>query len=377
MAIVYTRAVVQERERHMKRTFSTKISAILLGLAAALLPAGMANAAESTMPDTFKEVINPAVAGKYTYTENGAYTKALGIPTYEWMPTNPPLKAIVIGIHGLTLHGRRYRVLARALAVNGIGFVAMDMRGFGSSLFEDKFSTPDNDRKKVSHEKSYEEIVQLTKLIKEKYPDTRLIALGESLGCTFCVKLAAEHPDLLTGIVLAAPAVKVNKDMYGGEGQIRQGIKAVIRPSHELNMSSFFADLCSQRADVQQEMLIDPYIVKKLPLGALISTDEFVDKTAKWGKTTDPSLAVLLLQGSADGCVSPKHITDLMNNMKSDDQTLAWRGNFGHLQLETVYMQPAVIDAIANWMVDHSKDRQAKLKDLQQNIADLGGTIVK
>lgn len=361
----------------MKRTFWSKTSAISLGLAATLLSAGVANAAESTMPPTFKEVINPSLANKYTYSENGDFTKKLGIPTYEWMPADAPLKAIVLGIHGLTLHGRRYRVLARALAVNGIGFVSMDMRGFGSSLFEDKFSTPDNDRKKVEHEKSYEEIVELAKLIKQKYPDTRLIALGESLGCTFCVKLAAEHPELLTGVVLAAPAVKVNKDMYGGDGQIRQGIKAVIRPSHELNMSSFFADLCSQREDVQQEMLDDPYIVKKLPLGALISTDEFVDKTAKWGKSTDPSLAVLILQGSADGCVSPKHVTDLMNNMKSDDQTLAWRGNFSHLQLETVYMQPAIIDAIGNWLADHSRDRQAKLKDLQQNVADLGGTVTK
>ncbi|PWU00775.1 MAG: hypothetical protein C5B53_03595 [Candidatus Melainabacteria bacterium] len=361
----------------MKDTFLVKTAALSLALAAALFSAGIANAAESTMPDTFKEQINPVLAGKYTYTENGAYTKSIGIPTYEWMPTDAPPKAIVLGIHGLTLHGRRYRVLARALAVNGIGFVAMDMRGFGSCLFDDKnqFSTADDNRKKVNHEKSYDEIVQLAKLIKEKYPDTRLIALGESLGCTFCVKLAAEHPDLLTGVILAAPAVKINKDMYGGDGQIRQGIKAVIRPSHELNMSSFFADLCSQRTDVQQEMIIDPYIVKKLPLGALISTDEFVDKTAKWGKTTDPRLAVLILQGSADGCVNPRHVTDLMNNMKSDDQTLAWRGNFGHLQLETVYMQPAIIDAIGNWLADHSKDRQAKLKDLQQNIADLGGTI--
>jgi alpha-beta hydrolase superfamily lysophospholipase len=329
------------------------------------------------MPDTFKEQINPALAGKYVYTENGDYSKSLGIPTYEWMPVNPPLKAIVLGVHGLTLHGRRYRVLARALAVNGVGFVAMDMRGFGSLRFGDpkQFSTPDDDKSKVDHEKSYEEIVGLAKLIKKKYPDTRLIALGESLGCTFCVKLAAEHPDLITGVVLAAPAVKVNKDMYAGEGQIRQGIKAVIRPGHELNMSSFFADLCSQRPEVQQEMQDDPYIAKKLKLGALLSTDDFVEKTAKFGKGTDPGLAVLIIQGSADGCVSPKHVTELMNNMPSDDQTLAWRGNFGHLQLETVYMQPPVIDAIANWLADHSKDRRVRLKDLEQNIADLGGTI--
>jgi len=363
----------------MENAFWSKITALVLGTSLCIMSIGAANAAESTMPPDFKEVINPALAGKYAYTEDGAYSKALNIPTYEWMPVDVPPKAIVLGIHGLTLHGRRYRVLARALAVNGIGFISMDMRGFGQCRFDEnkQFSTADDDKSKVSHQKSYEDIVQLAKLVKQKYPDLRLIALGESLGCTFCVKLAAEHPELVTGVVLAAPAVHVNKDMYSGEGQIRQGIKAIIRPSHELNMSSFFADLCSQRPDVQQEMLNDPFIVKRLPLGALMSTDDFVDNTAKWGKTTDPKLAVLILQGSADGCVSPKHVTELMNNMKSDDQTLAWRGNFGHLQLETVYMQPAIIDAIGNWLMDHGKDRRAKLKDLQQNIADLGGTVVR
>ena len=121
----------------------------------------------------------------------------------------------------------------------------------------------------------------------------------------------------------------------------------------------------------------DPLIAKKLTLGALLSTDDFVDHTANWGKKTNPHLAVLIVQGSHDGCVSPKHVTELMNNMPSTDQTLAWRGNFGHLQLETIYMRAPVIDAIGNWLLDHGVDNQAKLKALQQNIADLGGTVTR
>jgi alpha-beta hydrolase superfamily lysophospholipase len=363
----------------MKQVFWNKAAALVIGMSIAIGSSGMAIAAESTMPDPSKEQIKPEWAGKYTYTEDGEYTKSLGIPTYEWAPVGVPPKAIVLGIHGLTLHGRRFRVLARTLAVNGVDFVSMDMRGFGRCGFDEKkqFSTADNDRSKVNHEKSYEDIVQLAELIKKKYPDVRLIAMGESLGCTFCVKLAAEHPDLIFGVVLSAPAVHVNKDMYAGKGQIRQGIKAVIRPSHELNMSGFFADLCSNIPEVQNEMIDDPLITKKLPLGALISTDEFVDKTAKWGGKTSPQLSVLILQGSADGCVSPKHVTDLMNAMKSDDQTLAWRGNFGHLQLETTFMRVATVNAIANWLIEHGKDSQVRLQSIQQSIADLGGTCTK
>jgi alpha-beta hydrolase superfamily lysophospholipase len=124
-------------------------------------------------------------------------------------------------------------------------------------------------------------------------------------------------------------------------------------------------------------MADDPMVLKELTLEALVSTDAFCDKTADFGKATDPSLAVLILQGSADGCVSPKHVTDLMNSMRSTDQCLDWRGNFGHLQLETTFMQAETISAIANWMQSHTKERKEKLKQFEQQITDLGGTVLK
>ncbi len=351
---------------------------ISVALAAlSLLCALPAFAGESTMPSQYQDNVNPLLAQRYQYIEDGQFTDTLKIPTYQWMPVNAKPRVIFLGIHGLTLHGRRFRVLARSLAVNGAGFISMDMRGFGRSFVDEKkrFSSPDNDRTKVDHHKSYDEIVALLKLIKQQYPDIDLIALGESLGCTFCVRLASEFPDLVSGIVLSAPAVHVNKDMYYGKGQIEQGLKAVITPHHELDMRGFFAELCSQRPNVQNEMLDDPLIRKKLTIGSLISTDEFVAKTSTWGKSTSKNLAVLILQGSADGCVSPKHVTDLMNAMNSDDQTLAWRGKFGHLQLETCFMRAATIDALGNWLLEHTHDQIVKLRGLEQCITNVGGTV--
>lgn len=363
----------------MKHISQIRTIALLMVLPLYFVAMGAASAGENTMPASYKEDINPDLASKYLYTEDGQYTKALGIPTYEWMPVGTPPRAIILGVHGLTLHGRRFRVLARTLAVNGIGFISMDMRGFGQCRFDEKkqFSTKDDDKSAINYEKSYQDIVQLAKLIKERNPDIRLIALGESLGCTFCVRLAAEHPDLIIGIILSAPAIRINKDMYAGKGQILQAAKAVFKRQQQLDMRPFFADLCSQREEVQKEILDDPLLRKDISLGALLSTDAFVARTAHWGKKTDPHLAVLILQGSKDGCVAAKHVTDLMNNMPSDDQTLAWRGNSGHLQLETSFMRAPIIDAIGNWMIDHSLSGLAKLKMFQQDIVNLGGTVLQ
>jgi alpha-beta hydrolase superfamily lysophospholipase len=353
--------------------------ALLMSFSALSAVVPPAFAGESTMPSSWVENISPELAAKYAYTEDGEFTQALKIPTYEWMPVGVSPKVVVIGIHGLTLHGRRMRVLARSLAVNGVGFISLDMRGFGRCKFDEKhqFSTPENDRTKINHHKSYDDIVQLATLVKQKYPDAKIVALGESLGCTFCVHLAAEHPEIISGIILSAPAVRLNKDMYAGRGQIVQGVKAALLPHHEVDLTSFFTELCSKRADIQKEMADDPMVLKELTLEALVSTDAFCDKTADFGKATDPSLAVLILQGSADGCVSPKHVTDLMNSMRSTDQCLDWRGNFGHLQLETTFMQAETISAIANWMQSHTKERKEKLKQFEQQITDLGGTVLK
>ncbi len=353
--------------------------AALLAICTTLASYSAALACESTMPDGFKENVTPELAAKYKYTEDGVFTKQLNIPTYEWMPANKPPRAIVLTIHGLTLHGRRYRVLARMLAANNVGVISLDMRGFGRCHFDPnkKFSSVDDDKTHVNHEQSYQDIAKLAKLIKQKYPDAKLLLMGESLGCTFCVRLAAEHPELTNAILLSAPAVRVNSKMYFGHGTVVRGVKAVFTPSHEIDLHSFFEYLVSNNPEVSKEMIDDPLIVKQLSLRALLSTDKFVAKTARWGKSVSDKMPVLILQGSRDSCVSPRKVTELLNAMPSDDQTLAWRGNYGHLQLETVFMRTKIIDAVVNFLKDHSRENIPELKAFEQQIIDAGGTLAE
>jgi acylglycerol lipase len=334
---------------------------------------------ESTMLPAFQELVKPEIAAKYEFKLDGDFTKASGLPTYEWMPTGSPPRAIIVAVHGLTLHGRRYRVLGRALAVNGFGMIAMDMRGFGRCKFDSQkqFSTTEDDRAKVSHEKSYQEIVKLIQAVRERYPEQRLIVMGESLGCTFAVRLAAEHGAWIDGLVLSAPAVKVNPKMYIGHGNLRQGAKAIVKPSHLVDLNSFMRNLVSPRPDVVSEMLDDPHILKALPLGALLSTDEFVGNTIDWGKGIKAHLPILIFQGSIDSCVSAKHVTDLTNAMPSDDQTIAWRGSYGHLQLETVFVRASILNALVGWMYDHSIEIKPRLQKAQDTINDVGGRLVE
>lgn len=336
---------------------------------------------EITIPSQLPDKITTEAAANIVYTQDGEFTRALNIPTYQWMPADEnDLKAVVIGIHGLTLHGRRFRVLARTLAQYDIGFVSMDMRGFGRCRFDDeqKFSSKTDNKAKINHEKSYQDIVALTKLVNAKYPNVPIIAMGESLGCTFCVRLAAENKQLIEGIALNAPAVKVNAKMYADPGELAQVAKGILlTKTGTISLKTFITKLVSTRQEVVDEMMEDPLILKKIQISDLLSTDIFVDKTIKYGKQTDPRLAVLIMQGSADGCVAPKAVTDLMAAMPSSDQTLRWLGKVGHLQFETSFVRSTVIDALGDWLNDHSNEADNERKKLEKCIVDVGGVLVK
>jgi alpha-beta hydrolase superfamily lysophospholipase len=363
----------------MYRLFRAQLLAALVAVAPSILPAVPAYALEQTIPSKMGESLKPEISAKYTYTEDGVFTTDLKLPTYEWMPAGRPPQAIVLGIHGLTLHGRRYRVLARTAALHGYGFVSLDMRGFGRCRFDDlkQFSEAGDDKRKINHEKSYADIVRLAQLIKARYPDLPMLVLGESLGCTFCVRLAAEHPELVSGMILSAPAVKVNPAMYARPSDIKQGVKAIVSPHHMVDLHSFITQLVSPRPDVVQEMLDDPLILKKISLLDLIATDEFVTKISKWAMSVEPGLPVLILQGGGDKCVVPKDVTALMYAIPSTDQTLRWLGRFGHLQLETSYIRAVVVDTIGDWIKDHSTEEKAKMQALEQDIENTGGVLVR
>jgi len=358
------------------------ISLIITLVAVALLsslPVPPARCGEVTIPSQMNEVVKPELAAKYKYTEDGDFTKALNIPTYEWMPTQQPPTAIMLGIHGLTLHGRRYRVLARTLAVSGFGFIAMDMRGFGRCKFDDtlRFSANGENRMQISHEKSYQDIVKLAQLIRQKYPDVPIVALGESLGCTFCVKLAGEHHELVDGMILSAPAVRINPAMYASPADIKEGLASLLKRNHKVSLKQFITHLVSNSPEVAQEMMDDPLILKEISLKDLIATDLFCEKTAGFGKKVAEGISVLILQAGGDKCVSPKSVTELMSNMPSSNQTLAWMGPLGHLQLETSYFRAKVIDIIGEWIDNRTKTGRAELQALEQDIDDLGGTLVR
>lgn len=104
----------------------------------------------------------------------------------------PPGSARVLMIHGLTGHGRRWRTLATR-HLGDFGVLAPDLIGHGHSTFAAPWTIDAN-------------VAALATLIEDE-ADGPVLVVGHSFGGAVALHLAAQCPDLVSGLVLLDPAV--------------------------------------------------------------------------------------------------------------------------------------------------------------------------
>ncbi len=308
---------------------------------------------------------------RFTYIEDGAYLKDIGVPTYEWCPKDfkEAPSGMVLLVHGLTLHGKRYEVAGRAFASSNYYAVAFDLRGFGRCRTDSQF----RELSRIDYRKSYKELVEIAERMRKKYPKASLVVIGESLGATPCLQLAAEHPELVNGVIISGPAVRVNPKMVLSPSSILAGLRGLLIDSKfNINLEFFMRKLVSDDPRIVDEMVNDPLIRKRLSIRDLLSTHFYVDKNLRYGRLIKPQMPVLVLQGSKDNCVIPKDIVKLSNCVRSDDQTLRWFQHFSHLLLETRFVQPQAVDAITNWMEAHDEAHLSEMQGVMKELKLLG-----
>lgn len=107
----------------------------------------------------------------------------------------PPGPAKVLMIHGLTGHGARWHRLATTYLPE-IGVLAPDLIGHGRSSYAAPWSIDAN-------------VTALAGLI-ESGADGPVLVVGHSFGCAVALHLAAQCPDLVSGLVLLDPAVALD-----------------------------------------------------------------------------------------------------------------------------------------------------------------------
>lgn len=124
----------------------------------------------------------------------GTYDRAVtnGLHTYRYGPSRP---AQILGVHGLTGHGRRWESLADK-HLSEFSVLAPDLIGHGRSSWAAPWTLDAN--------------VEALAALLDAEGGGPVLVVGHSFGGAVALSLAAARPDLVSGLVLLDPAVALD-----------------------------------------------------------------------------------------------------------------------------------------------------------------------
>lgn len=271
-------------------------------------------------------------------------------PVYIWQDKANPPRAIVLAVHGLTMHGGVYEVLADNLVKSGFLVAAPDLRGYGRWAL----TATTKIKAEADYDKSYEDLVSLGRSLKAQYPGLPLFVVGESLGADLAIELAATEKNLVDGLVLSSPAVKHHNFC----GSLLLETPAFLRnPARQIDLTPYIRRFASNDQRITQGALADPLVRKTLSPWELLRSTQAMKRTLAYADKIPPTVPVLIIQGSADRVVRSNAVVKLLAHLPSKDQTVRWFTNRGHLLLETAYIYPDTMQIVSGWLKEHAGEQ--------------------
>jgi acylglycerol lipase len=270
------------------------------------------------------------------------------VPVQVWREESITPWAVLLCIHGLSLHAESFRTFGKAMARMGIPTYAMDVRGFGSWQNTETAA-------QVSFDRAFIDIKNTLAGIRRSNPGLPLVIVGESMGGAIALQATAANPELVDGLICCVPSQHNN-------GQQTTNMKAafglIYRPNWKIDVSNSIIKKATQQSNVAEEWENDPMTRKNFDSKELLRFHNLMNGSlAKAPLIT--KTPVLFLQGGSDKLIKPTGTVELFNKLKTSDKDLVMVGTAQHLILEQGQfddknlIKDDVIVMLTNWIDKH------------------------
>jgi len=266
----------------------------------------------------------------------------LPIDVCEWGDDSGNPTAVVLCIHGFSCYGRAFDSLAYNLASEGMVVYAPDLRGFGKAYYSGRYP-------RVSYDTyADDDIAALARILREMHPDLKLFVCGESMGGALAIRLAVNNPELVDGLVLSAPCIKLKKHFrYTGRSFIR-----MILHGGKVDLSSQMYQYGGSRPVVTQ-LMRDPLTRSNYSISELMEVVWITRETRRQVSRIPYRIPILVLQSKDDQTVSPRVVGILRRRLQTADLTVLQYENKGHLLLEFQDPDSDTLKPVPLWLDEH------------------------
>ncbi len=282
--------------------------------------------------------------------EHSALGAELQIPVTVWSDDAVPATAVVVAVHGLVMHGGSFDTLARRLAAQGCLVVAPDMRGHGRWLGGGSGLQPDGNN--IDYLKSEGDLAALVVRLKAGHPHLPLFLVGESLGASLSIRVAATRPGSVDGLVLSSPAVK---HRYLPLKRAVMDARGILTPHRQIDLTPYIEQCASEDPKIIEGMMQDPLVRKHLNSLEVLKTMAMAQSTLKYAKAVEPGVPVLIIQGDADRLLKSNAVVALLGRLRCKDETVRWFHARGHVLLETAFIRADTLETVQGWLGQHAR----------------------
>jgi acylglycerol lipase len=229
-------------------------------------------------------------------------------------PAAGEIERSVIFLHGIEVHSGAFRFMGQELANDNSEVYAFDRRGFGNSKEPD---LPIGDTH--SFERHLEDIKDVAEAVHKNHSGKKLFIFGHSIGCAYALWYAANYPQQIDGLILAAPPLEA-----GFKLPAQDTFKIVLSPIVQHHSMYDLIDKWPQaflESEEYQLIAEDELCTKVFGLGFLFNLQtkiatKMLQNAAKVEKPT------LIIHGDADIVALPNGSKMIMEKLASKDKTL-------------------------------------------------------
>jgi alpha-beta hydrolase superfamily lysophospholipase len=298
----------------------------------------------STVKTVTPKVTTTTVKKSVTTTQKPIRLKIV-VPCRAWVPKNAQPKAVLLCVHGLGLNSDSYSDFGQQMQNAGIAVFAVDVRGFGTWMkFKGKAT--------CNFKSCISDVQQALQVLHAAYPDKPIFLLGESMGGAIALHIAAEHQDLIDGLISSVPS---GDRFHTKKNDLTVALHIVtLRGNKPIDVGTKVIEEATKDSKMRAKWADDPFDRLQLSSKELIHFQKFMNENHEFAKSIDKT-PVLFLVGLMDNLVKPQGTVDLYNEIPEEDKKLVTIKHSEHLIFELHKISPELQGVLVNWLLSHPK----------------------
>lgn len=344
----YDRAIWIFRDTNAKRLFADYVKAKEGKVSPDVVPrinAGCFGASDGiVVPDPI-DGANSSYSSKVSATPNRVLSpwrrqfKQSDAPGYVWMDPDVPTRFVIVCVHGLGLHHRSFESFAKRVAREGVITVAFDVRGFGT--FVDASGL-----EKISMNECVQDLKQVTARLRADYAKFPLFILGESMGGAIALRVVAEAPELVDGLICSVPSGARHKTLGTA---LKVGTELFFDKTKPMEVGKSVVHQATGNSALRQEWLNDPSSRLNLSAEELVQFNKFMNENLAAARKIT-SKPVILFQGHDDKLVKESGTLELFDTLATPSKSIVIIGNTEHLIFEAGQFKDDLTLGVLGWM---------------------------